>query len=139
MEPVYALEDVVPVKVSRGSFLNGGVCTVIDADAAALRSALLVEVDAHAVAAAGDLAGVNAVAAQAVHSRLADGMGGQFGDVGHVDAVVGQRHSHVGLAAAEGELQMVGLNKTLVVIGLQTNHQFAEGDNFLRHVQCSPL
>jgi len=42
------------------------VCTVIDADRTTLRSALLVEVDANTVAAADDLAGVNAVTAQAM-------------------------------------------------------------------------
>ena len=40
--------------------LDGGVGAVIDADRATLRSALLVEVDADTVTAAGDLAGVNA-------------------------------------------------------------------------------
>ena len=34
------------------------------------------------------------------------------------------------ITAAEGELQAVGLNETLVVEGLQTNHQLAKGNDF---------
>ena len=99
---------------------------VVDAHGAALGSTLLVEVDTHAVAAPGDQGGVHAVAAQRVNGRLADGVGGQLGDVGNVHPVVGQGHGHVGLAAAEGELYMVALNKALVVVGLKTEHQLAE-------------
>src|SRR5699024_5002858 len=77
----------------------------------------------------GDQAGVNAIAAQAVDSALANGVSGQLGNESNIQTVVGQGNSHVGLAAAEGELQGVGLNKTLVVEGLQTDHQFAEGNN----------
>ena len=68
-------------------------------------------------------AGVHAVAAQGVDSGLADGVGGQLGHKGRVQAVVCQGDGHVGLAAAEGELQMVGLHKALVVIGLEPDHQ----------------
>ncbi len=57
-------------------------------------------------------------------------MGGQLGNEGSVNAVVGQRNSNVGLAAAEGELQVVGLNKALVVERLQTDHQFAKSNDF---------
>src|SRR5699024_10152384 len=92
-------------------------------------SALLVVVNANTVTATGDQAGVNAVAAQAVNGALANGVSGQLGDESGVQAVVGQGNRYVGLAAAEGELQGVGLNKTLVVEGLQTDHQFAEGNN----------
>ena len=102
---------------------------IVDADGAALGSALLIEVDAHAVAAPGDQRSVHAVAAQGVDSGLADGMGGKLGDEGSIHAVIGQGHSHVGLAAAEGELHMVALDKPLVVVGLETEHQLAEGNN----------
>jgi len=130
VEPVHALEDGIPVEVGGGGQLDGGVCAVIDADRATLRSTLLVEVDADTVTTAGDLAGVNAVAAQAVHSGLTDGMSGQLGNEGCVDAVVGQRNSNVGLAAAEAELQVVGLNEALIVERLQTDHQFAKSNDF---------
>ena len=135
VEPVHALEDLVPVEVGELGLLNGGVGPVIDAHAAPLGGALLVEVDAHTVAAPDDHGGVHAVAAQGVHRRLADGVGGQLGDVGGVQAVVGQGDGHVGLAAAEGELQVVGLDKALIVVGLEPDHQLAEGNDF--HVQHS--
>ena len=103
---------------------------VVDADGAPLGGTLLIEVDANAVAAPDDFAGIHAVAAQGVDSGLADGVGGQLGDVGHIHAVIGQGDGHVGLAAAEGEFQVVGLDKALVVVGLEANHQFAKGYDF---------
>src|SRR5699024_11188677 len=130
VEPVHALKDGVPVEIGGGSLLDGGVRAVIDAHRAALRSALLVVVDADTVAAAHDLGGVDAVAAQAVDGALADGMGGQLGDEHGVRAIVGQRDSHVGFAAAEGEFEGGSLNETLIVVRLQANHQLAEGYDF---------
>ena len=130
VEPLHAVENLVPVEVGGGGLLDGGVGPVVDAHAAPLGGALLVEVDAHAVAAPDDLSGVHAVAPQGVDSGLADGVGRQLGDVGHIHAVVSQGDGHVGLAAAEGELQVVGLDKALIVIGLEPDHQLAEGDYF---------
>jgi len=90
VEPVHALKDAVPVEVGGLGLLDGGVGAVVDAHAAPLGGALLIVVDAHAVAAADNLAGVHAVPAQGVDRRLADGMGGQLGDEHGVSAVVGQ-------------------------------------------------
>ena len=115
VEPVHALEDLVPVEVRGLSQLDGAVGTVVDADGTTLGSALLVVVDADTVTAAGDHAGIDAVAAQAVDSGLADGMCGQLGDESSIQAVVCQRDCNVGLAAAEAELQAVSLNETLIV------------------------
>ena len=129
VEPIHALKDLLPIKVGRLSQLDRAVSTVVDADGTTLRSALLVVVDAHTVTAAGDHAGINAVAAQAVDSGLTDRVCGELGNEGCVQAVVGQRNSNVGLAAAEGELQAVSLNETLVVEGLQTDHQFAKSND----------
>ena len=61
-------------------------------------------------------------------------MGGQLGHVDGIGAVVGQRNSNVGLTAAEAELQVVSLDKALVVVGLQTDHQFAKSNDF--HQKC---
>ena len=130
VEPIHTLKDLVPVEVSGLSQLDRAVGTVIDADGTALRSALLVVVDANAVAATDDHAGVNAIAAQAVDGCLADRVCGELGDESCIQAVVSQRNSNVGLAAAKGELQAVSLNETLVVERLQTDHQLAKSNNF---------
>ena len=130
VEPIHALEDLLPIEIGRLCQLDGAVGTVVDADRTTLRSALLVVVDTNAVTATGDHAGVNAVAAQAVDSGLTDGVCGQLSDESCVQAVVGQRNSNVGLAAAEAELQVVGLNEALIVERLQTDHQLAKSNNF---------
>ena len=51
---------------------------------------------------------------------------GQLLDLGHGDVVVVAAD---GVAAAEGGLEGGSLNETLVVEGLQTQHQLAESDN----------
>ena len=52
VEPIDTLEDLIPVEIGRLSQLDRAVGTVVDADRAALRSALLVVVDADTVTAA---------------------------------------------------------------------------------------
>ena len=136
VEPLSALEDGIPVEIAGLSFLDGGMSTVIDAHGATLRSALLVEVDTHTIAAADNLGGVYTITAQRVDSSLTDGVGGQLGDEGSVHAIVSQRHGNVCFATAEGEFHMVALDKALVVIGLQPQHQFAKSNN-LRHIFSS--
>ena len=69
------------------------------------------------------------LALDAAGAVAADGVGGQLGDELSLEAVVGQGNSHVGLTAAEGGLEGGSLNETLVVEGLQTQHQLAESDN----------
>ena len=127
VEPVGTLEDLVPVEVRGLRLLNGGMGTVINADGATLRSALLVEVNTHTVTAPDDQGGVYAITAQGIHSGLADGVGGQLGDESGIHAVVGKGHCDIGLAAAKGEFHMVALNEALIVIRLQAEHQLAEG------------
>ena len=137
VEPVGALKDLVPVEVGGLGLGNGGVGAVIDADAAALGSALFVKVDADPVAAPDNLGGVYAIAAQGVDSGLTDGVGGQLGDEGGIHTVIGQRDRHIGFAAAEGEFHMIALDKTLVVVGLQAEHQLAESNNLCHYFLAS--
>ncbi len=54
---------------------------------------------------------------RALTAPLSDGVGGQLGDEGGVHAVVGQRHGYIGLAAAEGGLQLIVLKEAVVAVG----------------------
>ena len=81
-------------------------------------------------AATDDLAGADAVTAQSVHAGLTDDMGGQLGDEVHVDAVVRQRHRHVGLAAAVGVLEGISLHEAQMIVGLQADHDLTKGNDF---------
>ena len=134
VEPFCTLENGIPVEIGRRSHLNGGVCTVIDADRAALRSALLVEVDTHTFATTDDLGGVYTVTAQRVDSGLTDGVGGQLGNKSSIHTIVCQGDGNVCFAATESEFHMVTLNKALVVIRLQTQHQFAKSNDFCHDI-----
>ena len=130
MEPFGPRKDGIPVEILRLGLLDGGVGPVVDAHGTPLGSTLFIEINAHPVAATDNFGGIHAVAPQAVHRRLADGVGRELGDVGHIHTVIGQGHRYVGFAAAEGEFHMVALDKALVVVGLQTQHQFTEGNDF---------
>ena len=68
---------------------------------------------------------------------MADGVVRELGDEGGIQTVVGQGDGHVGLAAAEGEFQVIRLDKTLIVVGLEPDHQFAEGDYFCHYFLAS--
>ena len=74
------------------------------------------------------------LALDAAGAVAADGVGGQLGDEPSVEAVVGQGNSHVGLEGGS-------LNETLVVEGLQTQHQLAESDNLChdQNLSCYKL
>ena len=136
VEPVGTLEDLVPVEVGSGGQSDGGTGAVIDDLGSTLRSALLHEIDAQTGTAADDHAGVNAKAAQLVDGALTNLVSGNLGDESSVHAVVGQRHSHVGLAAGIGGLELVGLHETQIALGIQAHHDFAKGNNLL-HI-CFP-
>ena len=138
VEPIHTVKNLFPVEVARLCVCNCRVCTVVDANAAALRSTLLEEVDAHTVAAAHDFAGADAIAAQAVHAHLTDGVFRQLGDEVNVYTIVCQGNSNVCLAAAEGGLEGICLHKTQIVVRLQAQHNFTKS-NYFSHWNQSPL
>ena len=130
MEPLHTLEDLVPVDVAGLGQGDGGVGTVVDHLAGQLVGAVLQEVDAHAAGATLDLAHVHAEAAQLLDTLVANGVVGQHGAVLGVHAVVGQGHGHVGLAAAEGGLHHIALEKSLMAGGPQAQHDLAKSQDF---------
>ena len=71
---------------------------------------------------------VNIVRAQGADGALADGVVGDNGEEGGVDAQVCQRQGDVGLAAAAGCLEHIGHADLLVVRGTQAEHDITDGD-----------
>ena len=88
-----------------------------------------VPLDADAIAAPDDGAGVHPQPTEGIDGPLTDGVGGQLGDEGGVHAVVGQRNGHVRLAAAKGGLKGRALEEALQRGALQTKHDFTESNN----------
>ena len=84
------------------------------------------------------MGGVHPQATQGVHRPLPDGVGGQLGDKGGVHAVVGQGHGHVGLPAAEGGLELIVLEKAVVPVGRQPQHNLTEGNDAFLHSKGPP-
>ncbi len=97
------------------------------------RSALQ-KIDAQSLAASGDMSGTHIVLPQSGHGALTDLVGRNRRDKLHVMAVVGQRHRHVGLAAAIAYVKFVRLNELLEIGGGQPQHDFPHGNYHFRQI-----
>ena len=101
---------------------------VVNAHRAPLGSAFFQKVNAYPVTAPDDSGSVYPEVAQGVHRRLTDGVLGQLGHINGVKAEVGKTHRHIGFAPAEGCLHLIVLEKAVIAVGGQPQHNFAERD-----------
>ena len=132
MEPLHAVERLVPVDIAGLGQRDGGIGTVVDDLARALVRAALEIVDAHAAFARDDALGIHIEAAQLRLAGVRDGVIGQDRQERRVLAVVGKGDGHVGLAAAEGGLEHRGLEEALLSGRLQAQHDLTESQKFHR-------
>ena len=88
-------------------------------------SAGLGVVQTYPVAAAGHIAGVNAVAAQRIHGNLADFVLGKFGNKKGIMAIVSQGNSDVGFTTARDDTKTLALNEAAIPLRGQAKHDFA--------------
>ena len=134
MEPVSALENGIPVKIRSACAGDGRAGTVIDDLGSTLRSTLLHEVNAQTAAASDHTFGVDTKVTQRVDGILTDLMGGNFADKGCVHAEIGKGNRNVCLAACVGSFKAICMQKSQVAGGVQSHHNFAEGNNTLFHM-----
>ena len=130
MEPVRIGKDGFPIDHAR---LDGGKTRtgpVVDDFAGTLGRAGFEEVDADPLAAAHDVIGAHAIAAQCGQAGIAQVVLGQAGDELDRFAVVGQRDGHIGFAAAVDGFERTGLGEALKARRRQAEHDFAKGDDF---------
>ena len=132
VEPVGPFEDLVPVDHTWLDLGDGGMGTVIDDLGAAGDGTGLEIVDAHPVTAIDDAVGAHAEAAEFREAHVGDVVLRKTGHELGVDTVVGKGNGHVGLAAAEGGIELVGLREAQVSRSGEAKHHFAEG-NYFRH------
>ena len=132
MEPARAFERARPVHFARLDLGDGRVGAVVGDLGGALAGAGFEKVNADAVARADDVPGADAQAAQFVDGALAHVVLGQASDKFSVQAVVGQGNGDIGLAAAEGEFEGVGLTEPEEARRGQAHHDFTESYN-IRH------
>jgi len=74
---------------------------------------------------------VNIVGTEHTDSALADGIVGNHGEEGGVDAQIGQSQCNIGFTAAVSCLKFIGHTDFLIVGGSQTEHDLADGDEFV--------
>ena len=74
---------------------------------------------------------VNVIGAEHPDGALADGVVGNHGEEGGVDAQVGQGKGDVGFTAAVGGLKFIGHADFLIIGGRKTEHDFADGNELM--------
>ena len=114
MEPLHAVERLVPVDIAGLGQRDGGIGTVVDDLARALVRAALKIVNTHTALAGDDALGIHIEAAQLCLAGVRDGVIGQDRQERRVLTVVGKGNGHVGLAAAEGRFEHRGLEEALL-------------------------
>ena len=102
--------------------------SVISTDTGALGSALLIEIDPYSVPSAHNLRGIHPVSSKRVDCRLSDHVRGKLRNISNIHSEICKRNRHIRFRSAEAELHSFRLNKTLVIIGLQTQHDFSKTD-----------
>ena len=125
-----SLHDGVEIEVGGLGLGDGGMRAVIDDLGRAHGGAGLGIIEADAVAAAGDVVGLDTVAAEGVHGDLADFVLGQFAHVVGVMAVIGEADGHVGLPASGNDAEGISLDESVISGRAEPQHDFSEGDNF---------
>ena len=84
---------------------------------------------AEALASIYDMRCPDAETAQLRRARLTNVVAGQACNEIHLHAVVGKRHSHIGLAAAEGGIEAPRLTEPQMIGGGKPQHDLPESDN----------
>ena len=128
MEPLRTAKDTLPIKILFLCFGNGGMCSVISTDTGALGSALLIKIDAYSVTSAYNLRGIHPVSSKRVDCRLSDHMCRKLRNIGNIHSEICKRNRYIRFRSAKAELHSFRLNKTLIIIGLQTQHDFSKTD-----------
>ena len=122
MEPVFAIENGIPIDIIRSKFRYGAGSAVIYDLGGAHRSAGFQVVDAKALALPEDIACIDAELPDVVDAGLSNLIVRDGGDEGDFFAEVGERNRNVALAAAVRRLKFASLRETLPAIGCQAQH-----------------
>ena len=73
---------------------------------------------------------LDAQAAELREAHLGDVVLRKTGHESGIHAVIGQRYGHVGLTAAESDVELAGLTEAKVAGRGEAKHHFAEGNYF---------
>ena len=130
VEPVGAGEHLAPVHHAGLDLGDGRIRTVVHHLAATGHGPGLEIIDAHAVAAVHHAVEVHPQAAELCQTHIGDIVLGHARHEMRIDAIVGQRHGHIGLAAAECGVELPGLREAQIPRRGKAKHHFAESHNF---------
>ena len=122
-------ENPLPVEIAALRERDGRSGAIVDDFRAALRRALLDEVEPQARTAPDDGRRVDAEAAHLVPRRDPERILRKLRDERRVVTVVRERHRHVRLAARVGHLELVRLHEAVVALGIEAHHDFTECDD----------
>ncbi len=136
VEPAGAREHLAPIDIARFGQRNRAVVAVVDHARSSLVGAGFQEIDPHPPLAPHDRGGIDTEAPDFGDGGIAEWvLGGQHGDECRRQAEIRQRHSHVGLTAAEGRLELWTLQKTLAARRREAQHDLTESNRSSCHRQ----
>ena len=136
MKEIRILENGIEVKFLRCGFCDSGIRAVIDHAGGPDRSTVLQVVKSQTIAAAHDVATIDAEAAQGRNRSIADGIGRNLGEEDGVVPEFSEGGGNIGLRASVVHLEGGGLGQTLIAGRCQAKHQLAQCNN-LCHAQPS--
>ena len=126
MKPLGILEYISPIKIPGSTFRDSRMCPVVYDLAGPLVCATLQELYAHPITRPTDIADINAEAAHFADTRFRNIVARQRRHERRIESVVGERHRHVGLAAAERRFERRRLEETLMSGRLEPQHDLAK-------------
>ena len=127
-------QHLVPVDHARLQVIVGRAGAVVAHAGIAQGGSLLEIVDADTVAAIDDMLRAHAQLAELHGAAAAHLRGGQPSDILHSVALHGQRHGHIGLAAAIVAAEHLALRQSFLVFLGKAKHQLAECYNLVSHL-----
>ena len=130
VEPVSAFEDLIEVEISLGCGRDRGMCSIVyNLGRSHGRTALQV-VDTQSLTASCDVLGLYVVLSQSCYCALTDLVVRNCSNELSVMTVVSQRYCYVSFTAAVVYIELVCLDKFLVVGGGQSQHDLTHGNYF---------
>ena len=122
MEPLSTLHHLIEIEVAGISLSNRAVCTVVDNFRGTHRCACLGIIKTNAVATTSHKLCIHAIATQGVDGNLPNLMLGQLTHEVGLVTIVGHRDGHVSLTTAGDDAEALTLDKTVVALRRQAEH-----------------
>ena len=130
VKPSAPRKNIIPRDLPADHLRDCGVCPVVNDDGRPLVGPGLQEIDPQPLTLPDDAGNIHPLPAELRDATVPDPVRGDQAHEGNVHSEMGQPHGYIRLSPAEGCLQRRALEKPFAARGLQSQHDFAEGNDF---------